>query len=270
MASLIFTLLLLTVLLLNGSILSIAWVAGSFLLSWIASTTAFLLRMLTLDGRRAAIVLGTITLGLGGWLPALLLLFFFLSSALLGRILTSPSIQKDLLDERRDGDQVWANGIWIALLVMGYDLTENPLFALLFITGLAVVTADTWASLIGQAVSGRTWHLLTLKEVEPGEEGGVSIAGSTAAMVAAVLFALAAVLWIPLSMTPLFWSVLGGAITGCLVDSLLGQWHATLSDHHPNRREGFWAGITMNDWINASSTLIGIGVACVIWFGGAG
>lgn len=270
MASLLFVVLLLTVLLLSGSIVSIAWVAGSFILSWIASTTAFLFRMLTLDGRRAATVLGTITLGFGGWVPALLLLFFFISSSILGRVLTPGTARNDSLDERRDGHQVWANGIWVAFLCLGYDLTDDPIIAFLITSALAVVTADTWASLVGRAVSGRTWHLLNFRRVEPGEEGGVSVAGTMAATVAALLFGLAAVAWIPLSAAPLFWSVFGGGITGCMIDSLLGQWHASSLVRRSPTGDSLTSDITVNDWINASSTVLGIGVSCVIWFGGAG
>lgn len=264
MVSLIFMLLLLVTLLLNGSVLSISWVAGSFVIAWLVSTAAFLLHLLTLDGRRAAVVLGTITLGLGGWYPAVLLFFFFLSSAVMGRLLSRMSFEKSSLDERRDAAQVWANGIWVALFSIGYDVTGDPLFGLLLVTGLAVVSADTWASLVGRAASGTTWHLFPFRQVGSGTEGGVSVAGTIAGTSAAVIFGVAAIIWVPLTTSAVFWSVLIGGLTGCFVDSLLGQWHYSKWDH----RESSWAGVSTNNWINASSTAIGAGVTSAVWLGG--
>lgn len=268
MVSLVFMLLLLVALLVNGSVLSILWVFCAFILAWIVATSAFLFRLLTLDGRRAATVLGTITLGFGGWYPAILLLFFFLGSALLGRFLSRTSSGMHVLDERRDGAQVWANGIWVALLSMGYDLTGDPLFALLLVTGLAVVSADTWASLYGQSASGTTWHLMPFREVDPGEEGGVSIAGSIAGLAAAVIFGFAATIWVPFAAFPVFWSVFLGGLSGCFADSLLGQWHFSRGYRRESEQRSRWAGVAVNDWINGSSTAIGIGIASVVWFGG--
>lgn len=264
MVSLAFTLLLLVTLLLNGSVLSISWVAGSFVFAWIVSTVAFLFHLLTLDGRRAAIVLGTITLGLGGWYPAVWLFFFFLSSAVTGRFLSRKSSGKLSLDERRDASQVWANGIWVALFSMGYDVTGDEIFGLLLMTGLAVVTADTWASIFGRSASGRTWHLILFRQVKSGTEGGVSIAGSIAGTVAAVIFGVAAIIWVSFPASAVFFSVLIGGLTGCVADSLLGQWNYSRGNH----RESSWAGVKINDWINATATAIGVGVTSVVWFGG--
>ncbi|MEX0593295.1 MAG: DUF92 domain-containing protein [Balneolaceae bacterium] len=269
MVSLVFMLLLVVALLINGSVWSISWVAISCLLSWVVSTCAFLFHMLTLDGRRAATVLGTITLGLGGWVPAFLLVFFFLSSAVMGRVLTGTSSGSGSLDERRNGHQVWANGIWVACLSILFDYTGNPLFALFLICALAVVTADTWASLFGQARSGPAWHLVRFQRVDPGEEGGVSMAGSIAGTFATVLFGIAAMCWIPLSTGPVFWSVVIGGMAGCITDSLLGEWHVAHRDHRKQNNEQRRNGMAVNDWINASSTAIGIGVSMVVWFGGS-
>ena len=62
-----------------------------FLLALSISAAARLLRSLSNGGASAATVLGTIVYGFGGWPAALVLIVFFVSSSLFGRLAQSPA-----------------------------------------------------------------------------------------------------------------------------------------------------------------------------------
>jgi uncharacterized protein (TIGR00297 family) len=113
------------------------------------------------------------------------------------------------------------------------------------IAALAEATADTVSSEIGQAVGGSTWMLTTLRRVPSGQDGGVSLSGSLAGIVAAGLVvamgSLHHALW------PNKVLVFSAACAGLFFDSLLG---ATVE------RRG-WLG---NDLVNFSSTLFAAAV----------
>jgi len=114
------------------------------------------------------------------------------------------------------------------------------------IAALAEAAADTVSSEIGQALSGPTVMLTTLKRVPSGVDGGVSIAGTFAGVAAAgIIVAIGGVrhaLW------PNSWAVMIAACAGLFFDSLLG---ATLE------RKG-WLG---NDLVNFFSTMFAAVVA---------
>jgi len=113
------------------------------------------------------------------------------------------------------------------------------------IAALAEATADTVSSEIGQAVGGPTWMLTTFRRVPAGEDGGVSLAGTVAGVVAAGLVVMAGslhhVLWPDKTL------VFAAACSGLFFDSLLG---ATVE------RRG-WLG---NDLVNFVSTLFAAAV----------
>src|SRR6266498_2252195 len=91
------------------------------LIAIIISFSAFKLRMLSLSGMIAAFIIGGIIFAFGGISASVLLMFFFLSGSLLGRLNRKKS-------ERRDWKQVLCNGIIPAIAVMiiyfRHDLRE--------------------------------------------------------------------------------------------------------------------------------------------------
>lgn len=117
------------------------------------------------------------------------------------------------------------------------------------IAALAEAAADTVSSEIGQAAGGSAWLVTSWRRVSPGTDGGVSVMGTGAGVVAAAVIvgfgALHHALW-PDKMV-----VFVAACTGLVFDSVLG---ATVE------RRG-WAG---NDWVNFASTLFAAVVAGVL------
>jgi uncharacterized protein (TIGR00297 family) len=116
------------------------------------------------------------------------------------------------------------------------------------IAALAEAAADTVSSEIGQAIGGQAWLITTFRRVPAGKDGGVSVAGTVAGIVAAGLVVAASgldhALW-PEKVLVFF-----AACAGLFFDSLLG---ATVE-------EWGWLG---NDLVNFASTLFAAALPCL-------
>jgi uncharacterized protein (TIGR00297 family) len=108
------------------------------------------------------------------------------------------------------------------------------------IAAMAEATADTVSSEIGQALGGPTWMLTSLQRVPSGVDGGISLAGTLAGILAAGVVVAAGALHHALWQDEAF--VFAAACAGLFFDSFLG---ATVE------RRG-WVG---NDLVNFTSTL---------------
>jgi uncharacterized protein (TIGR00297 family) len=95
-----------------------------------------------------------------------------------------------------------------------------PLFAVA-LAALAEAAADTVSSEIGQVIGGRPRMFTTLRPVEPGTDGGVSVIGTLAGAAAAAFVALAGTLALKGDLS-MFWIACAGGVFGLFLDSLLG------------------------------------------------
>jgi uncharacterized protein (TIGR00297 family) len=228
------------------------------LLAILIATAARKTRSLSRTGAYAAVVLGATIFGLGGLGWAVLLLAFFISSSLLSRLFKR---RKMALDEKfskgaeRDAAQVLANGGIAGLFALAHLLFPAASWPWIgCAAALAAANADTWATELGVLNPHPPILITTGKPVERGTSGGVSLAGTLAALGGAALIAMFAVLFwqgntglsIPglsndlsrqLGMAPveigfsegLAWFVLLtlSGLFGSLIDSLLGAtWQA--------------------------------------------
>ena len=140
------------------------------------------------------------------------------------------------------GPTPWINHPWFEPVAWVGDA--------MFIAALCEATADTVSSEIGQAFGGTPVLLTSFRRVPPGTDGAISLLGTCAGVVAAILVALT-VMW---PMGGAFWEFLIGLLSGVagfLFDSWLG---ATVE------RKG-WLG---NDLVNFSSTVFAVLVALVL------
>jgi uncharacterized protein (TIGR00297 family) len=126
------------------------------------------------------------------------------------------------------------------------SLAPVPLFAV-GLAALAEAAADTVSSEIGQVLGGQPQMITTLRTVDPGTDGAVSLAGTLAGIVAAAIVAGIGAMALRGSLA-LFWISVAGGVFGLLFDSLLG---ATLE------RRG-WLN---NDAVNFLSTASAVGFA---------
>lgn len=205
------------------------------LLSLAISLIGYRWEALSGSGAIGAILVGTLTVGLGGWLWGWLLVVFFASSSLLSRFRSDDKaiIQSQFAKGgRRDLGQVLANGgLGVVLAAITALAPQEPIFAA-YLGALAAVNADTWATELGM-LSRRAPRLITTgRPVPAGTSGGVTALGTVAALGGGLFIGLAAWAWAQAEALagvssphgaawwPL-WAVVGGWI-GAWFDSLLG------------------------------------------------
>jgi uncharacterized protein (TIGR00297 family) len=122
--------------------------------------------------------------------------------------------------------------------------------AVLVLSALAEATADTVSSEIGQAFGGSPILLTTLRHVEPGTDGAISLRGTFAGIFAAAIVATAGRWSMHLSLRQSSIALVAG-ICGLFFDSLLG---ATLE------RRGYLG----NDLVNFCSTAFSTALCLIL------
>lgn len=177
------------------------------------------------NGAIAATLVGSAVCAGTSWPGALCLGTFFVSSSRLSKSRRLPDVAAR--GSRRDAVQVLANGGVAALSAL--VARRNPGLALTVVAGsLAAATADTWATEIGSSSGALPRQIISRKQVQPGESGGVTAPGTVASAGGALLIAgtagVAGRVWIGSRMpTGLSGAVFLAGITGSLVDSVTGE-----------------------------------------------
>jgi uncharacterized protein (TIGR00297 family) len=201
---------------------------AGFCLASIVGFAAYRFHSLSRSGAYAAILVGTVIFGVGGWQWALLLLTFFISSSALTRAFKKRKAglsEKFSKGGKRDAGQVFGNG-GLATLFAGlhYFFPSSPWVWLAFAASLAAVNADTWSTELG-VLNPQPPRMVTnfARVVEKGTSGGVSLAGTLAALTGSAVIGVLAALFspVPASWTLGLWVTLAGFL-GALFDSLLG------------------------------------------------
>jgi uncharacterized protein (TIGR00297 family) len=195
-----------------------------------AATISFAARRvnaLSSDGALAATAIGATIVTGSGVRGGAMLVTFFISSTLLGRLPATVHIEQRRGRER-DAVQVMANGGIAAVMALASSVIRGPTRSLLiagFGGAVATATADTWATEIGSRSSTRPRSIVTLRPTAPGASGGITVAGLAASAVGAALIAgLASAPFAGAARPASRHAVpiaLGG-FTGALVDSVLG------------------------------------------------
>ncbi len=134
---------------------------------------------------------------------------------------------------------------WLA----GASLSPTLLFAV-GLAALAEAAADTASSEVGQVLGGRPRMISTLRQVEPGRDGAISLAGTLAGVGAAVLVAAVGTAALG-GERSMFTASCAGGVFGLFFDSLLG---ATLEER----------GWLNNDAVNFLSTGSAAGFALAL------
>ncbi len=202
------------------------------------------LRWLTMNGAVSAALVGSgvwYFTGFGGWL---LLMLFFLTANVLGKIsraatpAATAGIQKK--GGRRDWAQVMANGGLALAAALLYGMDGGILALVMFGSAIAESTADTWAGEVGILSKTPPVSITTFQRVPPGLSGGVSLLGTMSGLLGSFLIAIA---WYGTfaADSSISWVFLTSIITiagfgGMIFDSLLG---ATLQGHYwyPERNQ---------------------------------
>ncbi|ADL07239.1 DUF92 domain-containing protein [Thermosediminibacter oceani] len=218
----------------NSNLFLFIYMAGiGFVLSFFIAYAAYRKNSLTLDGSVGATILGTMMYATSGIFGSFLMVLFFISSSLLSYFKKSAKSRATQSFDKtgcRDVFQVLANGGVGLLYSVLYYITKNPSYLVLLAVSFAAANADTWATELGILSKARPISLRTFRRVEKGTSGAVSLSGTLAALMGALLIGISAAAGFKLmdfgdlAFTPvqsLLMVTLGGFL-GSLIDSILG------------------------------------------------
>ncbi|MEM4950234.1 MAG: DUF92 domain-containing protein, partial [Thermoplasmatales archaeon] len=151
------------------------------------------LKVFSRTGAIASAAVGAIIIIGGGWLY-FVMLFLFLGLSYISTLAGFEKKNRRKLQEGISGERgarnVLAAGLIPAaaslLLLWGFS---NRTVFFIYMVSLGVILADTAASEIG-SLQENTYLILTLKPVETGVNGGVSVLGTTVSLIFPLLFSL--------------------------------------------------------------------------------
>lgn len=259
-----------------------------FLFAVIIAFLACRAHALNKSGALAAVVIGTVIFGAGGWKWAVLLLAFFVTSSALSRAfnkLKRGLNEKFSKGHERDAGQVFGNGgIAAAFAALSWFFPNEAWTWIGFAAALAAVNADTWATEIG-VLSPRPPRMITdlRKTVEKGTSGGISLLGALAALAGSGIIGLLAALLFPIanpqsSISIYFLLITLSGFAGSLFDSFLGGTAQAMyycpadkkeTEKHPLHTCGAptihirgWKWLD-NDWVNFSCGVLGAATAVI-------
>jgi len=224
----------------------------------------------------AALMFSTVTFPYQPWRTALVpVLAVSLLAHFATRLGRAQKEHLGIAEERRGraASQVAAN-LGVAAMMLGLNaqswlidshwfspggLAPMPIFAP-GLAALAEAAADTVSSEVGQVLGGRPRMITTLRTVEPGTDGAVSLVGTLAGVVAAAIVALAGTIALRGDFG-LFWISCTGGVFGLLFDSMLG---ATLE------RRAWLNNDAVNFLSTASAAAFALGLLAVLPHPGVG
>ncbi len=255
----------------------------AFLISLIIAALAYWRGSLSRSGATAALLVGILTFGLGGWNWGILLGIFFVSSSLLSHFKETEKQQAaEKFDKghRRDFGQVLANGGLGSALAVLSVLAPSPIWFPFFVGVMATVTADTWATELGTLAKKLPRLITTGQVVDVGTSGGISPLGTFVSLAGGLVVGLSAGL-LSTDLALGIGATIGafGGLIGSLFDSLLGAtvqqiYYCDICEKdterkvhkcgHPTRPLRGWSWLN-NDLVNLIASGAGGLIAVVLW-----
>ncbi len=237
----------------------IRYVVGAVVLTSALGGIAYVLAIASVPGMLSGVLLALITLVYGGVGWFLVLLSFFGIGGLATKYRYDEKAVRGVAEDHegaRGTGNVLGNSLVALAAVIGYaavdqiDAVEQALLALAFTGAVATALADTLSSEIG-SLYDRPKLVTTLKPVQPGTDGAITLEGTLAGVggatiVAGLTVALFGDIWLAGGVIIIFAGTLG-----MFADSILG---ATIEDE--------WVG---NAGVNLLATLVGAAFASTIW-----
>ena len=149
---------------------------------------------LDMEGMLSALIMGILFVFFGGslwWFFLIMMLVFLISSALITRFKKSKKIAYGIYEGTRGWRNVAANGIVPLFIGFLYFLSNyfgiNLVFVIFaFSASVAAITADKFSSEIG-VLQKKAHMLFSMKKVNAGTSGAVSLSGFVAGFFGAVL-----------------------------------------------------------------------------------
>jgi len=250
-------------------------------LSLIIAYLSYRFRLLSFSGSITTFFLAIIIFGFGTWKWTIPIVTFFLLSSLLSIYRKRKNESVETYFEKsgeRDHFQVLANGgLGCVLVVINYFYPEK-LFYIVYVSSIASMCADTWATEIGTLIKTKTVDIISFKKVEQGVSGGISLVGTLGSIAGALVIAATSLLWMESNYLLNMIIIVVCGFWGSVSDSILGskiQAHykcivcnsITERRSHCNNETVLFKGIRWmnNDAINFSASLSG-GIFSVILY----
>jgi uncharacterized protein (TIGR00297 family) len=200
------------------------FIIGIFLASFI-SFFSYRFKLLTRKGSYAVFILAILVYGFGGWKFTIPIFTFFILSSFLSMLRKKKNPSVETYFEKtgeRDHFQVLANGGIAGLLAVLNYFYPSELLYIVYVSTVAAVCADTWATETGTVSENKTINILTLKKVEQGVSGGVSVNGLIGSFAGAFVIALTSLFWIQSDYIPVLLIISFAGFLASLADSFLG------------------------------------------------
>ena len=149
---------------------------------------------MTKGGWISAGILGTILWGCLSWQGWMSVVIYLLFGSLVTKIGYEFKEQKGIAEKRggkRGPENVWGSsstGLFFAIMAK-LDLTNLVFLKIGFAASFAAKLADTFGSEIGKRFGGDTYLITSLKKVQRGTEGGISLEGTLASILGATFMA---------------------------------------------------------------------------------
>ena len=147
--------------------------------------------LMTKGGWISAGILGTILWGCLSWQGWLSVVIYLLFGSLVTKIGYKFKKEKGIAEKRggrRGPENVWgsaATGLFLAMMIK-LNTANVPLFKIGFAASFAAKLADTFGSEIGKRFGKDTYLITSLKKVERGTEGGISLEGTLASVLGSI------------------------------------------------------------------------------------
>jgi uncharacterized protein (TIGR00297 family) len=233
------------------NILSNPWLSAVVLQTFL-STIGWIVpkKLLTPMGYLHAWVLGVLVWGTLGWQGYVVVLFYLFVGSAVTKIGMAEKEAAGIAEKRsgmRGPENVWGSaltGTICALVTLLVDAPFQQLLILGYVASFATKLADTCASEVGKAYGKHTFLITTLQAVPRGTEGAISLEGTIAGVIAAIVISLVGYGVGMINLWGVLWCVLA-AFIATNIESLIG---ATLQEEIP------WL---TNEIVNFINTTIG-------------
>ena len=205
-------------------------------LMWISlmitiSFFAYKIKVIDKSGILTAIPIGYTILYFGEVSWFFILLLFFIIASVFTKYKYKQKLKLGVSQENhgaRNWKSVLANGMPVASLAILYYLFDNsPMFMLSFVGSISFALSDTLATELGLLSKEKPRSILTGKEIEKGESGGITLRGEIAAIISSLAIGSICGIWLSkneVSQIPIIIiAALVGGVLATNLDSFLGS-----------------------------------------------
>jgi len=150
--------------------------------------------LMTKSGWISAGILGTILWGCLSWQGWISVVIYLLFGSMVTKIGFEFKKEKGIAEKRggrRGPENVWgsaATGLFLAMMT-NFDAANVVIFKIGFAASFAAKLADTFGSEIGKRFGKNTYLITSLKKVDRGTEGGISLEGTLASILGSIFMA---------------------------------------------------------------------------------